>query len=150
MKYISTILVSLLTVSTPVSAQEALSFTFPPSADEIIAIEQGGPELKVELGRHYFDVKDYEEAFKWYKSAAEEGYATAQLNLGLIYSHGEMGIPRDYTLAYMWLSIGATNGSSVAKRWRKKVAGNISSKGIERAKVMAKTCIESNYRKCGS
>ena len=138
-----------MTLSSPVSTQEIKFFVFPPSDADIISVEQGGPKAKVKLGRQYQDVKDYKEAFRWYKLAAEQGYADAQLNIGLMYSHGGMGVLQDYNQAYMWLNIGAANGSSAAKRWRRKVAGNMTSKRIEKAKAMARKCMESNYTKCG-
>ena len=138
-----------MTLSSPVATQEIKLFVFPPSDADIISVEQGGPKAKVKLGRQYQDVKDYKEAFRWYKLAAEQGYADAQLNIGLMYSHGGMGVLRDYNQAYMWLNIGAANGSTTAKRWRKKVAGNMTSKRIEKAKAMARKCMESNYTKCG-
>ena len=138
-----------MTLSSPVATQEIKLFVFPPSDADIISVEQGGPKAKVKLGRQYQDVKDYKEAFRWYKLAAEQGYADAQLNIGLMYSHGGMGVLQDYNQAYMWLNIGAANGSSAAKRWRRKVAGNMTSKRIEKAKAMARKCMESNYTKCG-
>ena len=138
-----------MVLSSPVATQEVKLFAFPPTDAEVILVEEGGPEAKVKLGREYQDVKDYKEAFRWYKLAAEQGYADAQLNIGLMYSHGGMGVLRDYNQAYMWLNIGAANGSSAAKRWRKKVAGNMTSTRIEKAKAMALKCIESNYTKCG-
>ena len=138
-----------MVLSSPIAAQEVKLFSFPLTDADIILLEQGGPEAKVKLGRQYQDVKDYKEAFKWYMLAAEQGYADAQLNIGLMYSHGGMGVLRDYNQAYMWLNIGAANGSSAAKRWRKKVAGNMVSKHIEKAKAMARKCMESNYNKCG-
>ena len=138
-----------MVLSSPIAAQEVKLFSFPLTDADIILLEQGGPEAKVKLGRQYQDVKDYKEAFKWYMLAAEQGYADAQLNIGLMYSHGGMGVLRDYNQAYMWLNIGAANGSSAAKRWRKKVAGNMASKHIEKAKAMARKCMESNYKKCG-
>ena len=39
--------------------------------------------------------QDYAEAIKWYRKAAEQGYASAQYNLGIMYDDGE-GVPQDY------------------------------------------------------
>ena len=39
--------------------------------------------------------QDYEEAIKWYRLAAEQGYASAQYNLGVMYDNGD-GVPQDY------------------------------------------------------
>jgi uncharacterized protein len=149
MRQITIIITFLIMISSPVATQEIKLYAFPPTAAEVILVEEGGPEAKVKLGRQYQDVEDYKEAFKWYKLAAEQGYADAQLNIGLMYSHGGMGVLRDYNQAYMWLNIGATNGSAAAKRWRKKVAGKMTSKRIETAKAMAQKCMKSNYKTCG-
>ena len=37
--------------------------------------------------------QDYEQAFKWYTKAAEQGYAQAQNNLGVCYQGGK-GVDR--------------------------------------------------------
>ena len=149
MKNVTSILASLIMLLSPVAAQDLKVFEFPPTAADIRLVEQGSPQAQVKLGRDYQDVNDYNQAFKWYKLAAEQSYARAQLNLGLMYSHGGMGVRQDYTLAYMWLNIGAANGSSAAKRWRKKVAGNMTPQAIEKARSLAKRCIKTNYKKCG-
>jgi TPR repeat protein len=39
--------------------------------------------------------QDYKEALKWYRLAAEQGYADAQMNLGFMYYKGH-GVPQDY------------------------------------------------------
>ena len=38
--------------------------------------------------------QDYAQAVKWYRKAAEQGYANAQFNLGLMYTKVE-GVPQD-------------------------------------------------------
>ena len=35
------------------------------------------------------------EAVKWYRMAAEQGIASAQYNLGVMYANGQ-GVPQDY------------------------------------------------------
>jgi len=45
--------------------------------------------------------KDYKEAVRWYRKAAEQGHAQAQVNLGTLYSKG-LGVGRDYTEAVKW------------------------------------------------
>ena len=41
------------------------------------------------------------EAVRWYRKAAEQGYARAQFNLGLRYDHGQ-GVPQDVGQAMSW------------------------------------------------
>jgi TPR repeat protein len=51
--------------------------------------------------------QNYFEATKWYRLAAEQGYATAQYNLGMMYKEGR-GVPPDFVQAYFWLSLAAS------------------------------------------
>ena len=44
--------------------------------------------------------RDYAEATKWVRKAAERGYAAAQAYLGIMYWNGQ-GVPREPVLAYM-------------------------------------------------
>ena len=75
MKKITFILASLIILSSPVVAQDVEFFEFPPTAAVIRLVEKGSPQAQVKLGRDYQDVNDYDQAFKWYMLAAEQGYA---------------------------------------------------------------------------
>jgi TPR repeat protein len=48
--------------------------------------------------------QNYAEAVKWYRTAAEQGDASAQNNLGYMYLNG-LGVPQNYVLAYFWFSL---------------------------------------------
>ena len=50
--------------------------------------------------------RDYAEAVKWYRLAAEQGDATGQINLGAMYYQGR-GVAQDYVRAYMWADLAA-------------------------------------------
>ncbi|MEN8734596.1 MAG: tetratricopeptide repeat protein, partial [Lentimonas sp.] len=58
--------------------------------------------------------EDDTEAVKWYRKAAEQGYAQAQYNLGMAYYYGH-GVPEDYVESYMWLNLAAAQGDENAK-----------------------------------
>jgi ABC-type multidrug transport system ATPase subunit len=45
------------------------------------------------LGGMYYKTENYKEAFKWTKKAAEQGFAPAQLKLGLLYETGKGTLP---------------------------------------------------------
>ena len=52
--------------------------------------------------------QDDAEAAKWYRLAAEQGDAFAQLELGIMYADGE-GVAQDYVLSHMWFSLAAAH-----------------------------------------
>ena len=51
---------------------------------------------------------------KWYRKAADQGYAEAQFNLGNSYSKGE-GIPKDFAEAVKWYRKAADQGYAAAQ-----------------------------------
>jgi TPR repeat protein len=53
--------------------------------------------------------QDYAEAARWYRKAAEQGYAKAQFNLGFMYHEG-LGVARDYVEAIRWVRRAADQG----------------------------------------
>jgi TPR repeat protein len=60
--------------------------------------------------------RDYAEAAKWARKAADQGYASAQAYLGIMYWNGQ-GVPQDAVQAYMWLNLAAAQEpDAVGKR----------------------------------
>ena len=53
--------------------------------------------------------KDPNEAVRWYRKAAEQGVAIAQVNLGLMYANGN-GVLKDEIEALAWYNISAIPG----------------------------------------
>jgi len=47
-------------------------------------------------------------AIQWFRKAAEQGFATAQNNLGLLYANG-WGVPQNLVVAYALFNLSATN-----------------------------------------
>ncbi len=76
---------------------------------EHLARELGGvpeePSGFDEYGNHELA----EEALKWFRKAAEQGYAPAEHNLGLMYDKGQ-GVPQDYQEALKWYRKAAEQG----------------------------------------
>ena len=58
--------------------------------------------------------KDYAEALKWFRKAAEQGNAKAQYNLGVMYINGE-GVTQDYAEALKWFRKAAEQGDAGAQ-----------------------------------
>ncbi len=75
-------------------------------------------EAQYELGRKYDHgigvPEDYAEAEKWYRKAAEQGFAPAQFDLGFMYFFG-LGVTQDYAETARWYRKAAEQGYAVAQ-----------------------------------
>ena len=91
--------------------------------------------------------QDYKTAIKWYKLAAEQGYAYAQTALGQMYENGN-GVLQDYTRAYMWFNIAASLWATDARRKQDIVAKKMNPTQIEEAQRLASECVKKNYKGC--
>lgn len=99
--------------------------------------------------------QDYAEAVKWYRRAAEQGYAGAQNNLGFMYGNGH-GVPQNYVLAHMWFNLAASQGHELSlgsadgeSGNRDKIAKRMTPAQIARAQALAARCLASDYQDCG-
>ena len=92
------------------------------SADELIALANNGDVEAMELlgmayeageDNEYVGIsgieKDFEEAVKWYRKAAEQGFDSAQHSLGNCYYFGH-GVDKDYVKAVKWYRKAAEQG----------------------------------------
>lgn len=92
----------------------------------------GDPVAQNELGMAYGAGRrgvrkaNVEEAFKWFRLAAEQGYATAQYNLGSLYYYGT-GVPKDTQEALKWYRKAADQGFIQAQYF----LGWLFSRGVE-------------------
>ena len=60
--------------------------------------------------------QDYDEALRWYRLAAEQRHAEAQLNLGVMYANGS-GVEQDYDEAARWWRLAAEQGHADAQNY---------------------------------
>ncbi|MCC5988919.1 MAG: sel1 repeat family protein, partial [Pararhodobacter sp.] len=90
---------------------------------------------------------DYAEAVRWYRAAAEQGYARAQTNLGVMYAEG-LGVTLDIVEAHMWLEIATENGATIAVDYRENVASGMTQDQISEAQRRSRACLASNYQNC--
>lgn len=67
-----------------------------------------------EQGWKYYNDRNYTEAVKWYRKAAEQGCASAQNNLGVCYENGQ-GVTQSYTEAVKWYRKAAEQGYAYAQ-----------------------------------
>ena len=72
------------------------------------------PEDMFQNGLEHYDKKNYTEAVKWYRKAAEQGHAGAQNNLGVCYENG-YGVTKDYAEAVKWYRKAAEQGFARAQ-----------------------------------
>jgi hypothetical protein len=95
--------------------------TFLDSKSEIGEIRtkagKGQAAAQDSLGGCYFGgdgvVKDYVEAAKWFRRAAEQGYGISQYNLGVCYDNG-FGVQKDFVQAYKWYNLAAAQSTKAA------------------------------------
>ena len=66
------------------------------------------------LGGIYYDNDNFKEALKWSKKSAMQGFAPAQLRLGLMYELGQ-GILKDYKQAVNWYRKSAEQGNRASQ-----------------------------------
>ena len=92
-------------------------------------------------------VEDYEEALKWYRKAAEEGYAIGQGSLGYVYLKGE-GVKQDFVHAYMWFNIAGQNGDEKAKTRKNNLKKEMTPSQVEEAKNLTRECVRKGYKGC--
>ena len=66
------------------------------------------------LGNRLYRERNYLAALEWYRKAAEQGYADAQNNLGLMYVNG-YGMERNYRQAVEWFRKAAEQGHALGQ-----------------------------------
>ena len=73
-----------------------------------------GTAQDLDAGLTAFDAGDYATALQEWRPLAEQGDATAHVNLGLMYDNGK-GVPQDYTEALRWYRMSAERGDANAQ-----------------------------------
>ena len=91
--------------------------------------------------------RNYKEAVRLYRLAAEQGDVSAQYNLGLMYYKG-YGVLQDYAHAHMWLNLASAAGDADGIKSRDLVASQMTPQQVEKAQEMAKTCQARNLKGC--
>jgi len=81
------------------------------------------------------------------KVLADQGYAKAQSNLGLMYADGE-GVPENNIHAYVWWSMAKTQSHEYAKVNLEILKPQMTKQQIAEAQSLAAQCYESDYKDC--
>tara|TARA_A200000159_G_scaffold130813_1_gene127688 strand:- start:13 stop:612 length:600 start_codon:yes stop_codon:yes gene_type:complete len=69
---------------------------------------------EIDKGYESYNDGDYATALQEWKPLAEQGYAFAQYNLGILYEYGN-GVPKDYAEAVKWYRLSAEQGYAISQ-----------------------------------
>jgi TPR repeat protein len=72
------------------------------------------------VGRCHYEKGRYEEAFKWHTKSAAQGYATAEIKLGILYGDG-LGVTKDISKAIEWYTKAAEKGVVIAADYLRRL-----------------------------
>ncbi len=104
-------------------------------------VEGGSSETQFERGQMFHkaetNVQDYEQAIKRYTQAAKKGYRRAQHRLGAMYARG-LGVAVNYTKAYAWCKVVASQQSRRAMLMLKKIEQKMSQQQIEEGRKLSR------------
>ena len=84
---------------------------------------------------------DYKTALDIFRKFADGGHPQSQNNLGVMYQEGR-GVTVDYSLAYMWYNLAASNGLADGKRSRDALAKKMPATQIAEAQKMTREWLE--------
>jgi TPR repeat protein/WD40 repeat protein len=103
-------------------------------------VDEEDPEACYRLGQMYRCgkgvVKDNNEAFKWFKKAAERGHKEAQFDIGNMHCKGE-GVKQDYIEAYKWYILSSNQGCTEAIQAKDKIKNELTPGSIYEAEKRA-------------
>ena len=94
-----------------------------------------------QAGINSFERGDYKTAFKKLMPLAEQGNATAQYNLGIMYGNGE-GVPQDYVEAHKWFNLAGANGVEMGRENREIIEKLMTGEQITEAQGLARDWME--------
>ena len=160
LKHLTVLLAFLMTLSSPLAAQDLKKgYAAYSAGDYATALQEWKPLAEAGdtlaqfmLGVLYLNgfgvVQDYKETVRLWTVAAKQGSVTAQMNLGLRYENGQ-GVLQDNAMAHMWYNIGSANGFEQSRTNRDRIAKIMTNADISKAQAMARECMSSNYKNCG-
>ena len=96
-----------------------------------------GVDFDFASGMKAYNRGDYATALRIFRQFADQGYAPAQNNLGVLYHFGK-GVTQDYVHAHMWYSLAAARGEKVAGKWRDILADLMTAEQIAQARRLAR------------
>ena len=91
--------------------------------------------------------QDDKTAVKWYRLAAEQGFANSQFNLGVMY-FTEQGVIKDNVYAHMWKNLSASRGNEYGIDVQHHIAKLMTPADISAAQKLARECVRKKYKGC--
>ena len=82
-------------------------------------------------------LEDHKQAVKWYRLAAEQGFADAQIKLAGMYRDGH-GVPKSNIWRYALLNLAAANGNKDASDAKESLAAILSAESLEVAQELSR------------
>ena len=96
-----------------------------------------GADFDFASGMKAYNRGDYATALRIFRQFADQGYAPAQNNLGVMYHFGK-AVTQDYVHAHMWYSLAAARGEKVASKWLDILAEKMTPDQIAEAQKLAR------------
>jgi len=81
--------------------------------------------------------QDYQESLRWCGLAADQGHGRAMFVIGRLY-HTAHGVPHDLVRAHMWYNLATAHGYDEGKRWRDRIADEMSPSQVAEAQKLAR------------
>ena len=81
--------------------------------------------------------QDYQETLRWCGLAADQGHGGAMFMLGRLY-HTAHGVAQDFVRAHMWYNLATAHGYNNGKKWRDRLADDMSPSQIAEAETLAR------------
>lgn len=93
--------------------------------------------------------RDYAEALKWLRKAAEQGYPDAFGDMAYMYAGG-FGVPKNYVLAAMYVELAETRHVTGIdfRMTRTVVSKHVTAEQTAEAKKRAAECARANFKGC--
>ena len=91
-------------------------------------------------------MQDYRESIKWFKLAAGQGNSEAQFYISMACINGVTY--KNYSIAYMWLSVSALKNTRLAKDNLPKFIKMMTQDQINEGEKLKNVCINKNFITC--
>jgi TPR repeat protein len=98
--------------------------------------EKGDARAQYAMGERCYDQLLEEDAAAWFEMAAQQGYARAQHNLGMMYILGR-GVRKNLVEAYKWLTIAEGQGHEKSKAVRARIWKKLTPEQLEMGQLSA-------------